>query len=442
MLTFFFLGALSVGIQLFTVPGFEKIFPILALSLIILAFAYIISRTPFFKASAFIAVIVPSIAVYANVFSDPAPEISVLYVLISILLSSVLLSWWWTAAIAIIHIIIVSLLPQFVTGFTGSSVAPSVSLLAILSGLILVTIRYRNTLEFRRQSELMTSEKRYRMLINQSPLSTIIYHPDGRPKMYNQAAISAWNLSPQDIEHFQSSYNILEDQQLAKIGILPFIKKGFSGEAIKTPANKYEFARHDDNGESVLDERWIVNHCYPVIDENENVAEVVLVQEDITQYKQAEADIENRNRDLASLNRTISAANATLKIEEILQHVCLELAFILNSPLAIAALFNEGSTELSVISSVQSSSSIEVKGIKIPTQTFRNLPIAKQVFDQKEAVIISNAPQHPELIAFKPLLESIGHYLPNCFTFSCARHYHRRHWDWLGNETGFRKKTG
>ncbi len=408
LLTFLSLGVLAVTIQLFTVPGFEKIFPILAFSLFILALAYILSRTTYFKVSAFIAIIIPSIAVYANVVSDPSPTISILYVLISILFSSVLLSWWWTAVIVIINMAVASMLPYLIPELTGTDIAPSIGLLAILSGLILVIIRYRNSLEIRRRSELVTSEKRYRMLINQSPLPTIIYNPDGRLKMYNQSAIDSWGLAPQDLEHILSSYNILEDPQLAEIGILSFIKKGFSGEPITTPANKYEFTRHEDTGKIVVDERWIVNHCYPVKDEADNVVEVVLVQEDITKHKQVEADIEDRNRDLASLNRAISAANTTLKIEEVLQYVCLELTVILDASLAVAALFNEENTEVSIITTVQPASSPKIAGMVIPVEPFRNLLSAKQILIHKEPLIISNARQYADLIPVKHLLEQLG----------------------------------
>lgn len=407
LLIFLFLGFLSITVQLVIVPGFEKIFPFLALSLMILVIAYIFSRTMYFKVGAIIAVMVPSIAAFVNVVSDPSPTISILYVLIGILISSVLLSWWWTAVIVTINITVASALPFIVSGLTPSAIASSMGLLAILSGLILAITSYRNALEIERLAKLAASEKRYRMLINQSPLCTIIYAPDGSPLMFNQAAIDLWNIASHDLEQNQASFNIIEDQQLGTTGILPCIKNSFAGEVVTSVASKYKFNRCDRTGNHIVDERWIVNHCYPIKDENEKVIEVVLLQQDMTEHKRFEAEIENRNRELSSLNRAISTANNTLKIEEVLQYVCLELTVTLNTSFAVAALFNDETKEFSILTTVQPAGSPEIKGARIPIEPFQNTPLAKQLFNHKEPVIISDARQSSDLKAIQQLLEQL-----------------------------------
>ncbi len=408
LLAFLILGIVSVTIQQLTVPGFQEIFPVLAVSLLILAIAYILSRTPYYLVSAFIAIITPSIAVFANIISDPSPAVSIMYLLISILLSSILLSWWWTVAIVTINIALASMLPRFVTGLSISDIAPAMGLLAITSGLTLVFIRYRNVLEEKRQTRLTTSERRYRMLINQSPLCTITFEPNGRPQIYNQSAIELWNLSPQDLTHIRETYNILEDEQLAASGVLAFIKQSFTGTSAVAPPTKYEFLRHEDTGKRIVDERWIVSHCYPIKDESDKVLEIVLIQEDITERKRTEAEIEERNRELASLNRAISATNVTLNKEEILQYVCSELTVVLTMPLAVAALLNEEGTEVTVVTAAQPTGSPEIKGTVIEIEPFGNSPLVHQILHRKEPVIISDARHSSDLEAAQHLLEQLN----------------------------------
>jgi PAS domain S-box-containing protein len=404
LLVFLILGTFSVVIQSFTVPDFGKILPMLVAGLLLLTIAFFLSRTRFFEISRFIIIFCPTVVVLVNAASDPEPQIAILYLLISILLSSILWPWLWTLAIVVINIGLAFSLPLIVPGLAITSIASSYGLLAIIAGLILVSIRYRNALEINRQNELVTSEKRYRLLIKQSPLATIVYDPSGRPRMYNQAAINLWSLSPQDLAYIKKNFNILEDEQLNDLGISEVIKKGFSGEAGLTSPNNYKFTRHDKNGREVVDERWIVSHIYPIKDENQAIIEVVLLQEDITERIRSEAAIENRNRELATLNRAISAANATLQIEDILQYVSLELTIILEASFSIAALLNEEGTEAAIVTAVQPTGSPSLKGMTIPLEPFKNLPLARRVLLDKEPVIIANARQTPDFKAVLPVL--------------------------------------
>jgi PAS domain S-box-containing protein len=404
LLVFLLLGITSVTYQSITVPDFRKILPVLVAVLLLLAIAYFLSRTRYFEISRFLIIFCPTIAVLFNAASDPAPEIALLYLLISILLSSILWPWLQTLIVVAINIGLAFSLPFFVPGLTIEGMASSLSLLSIISGLILVSIRYRNALENNRQNALVTSEKRYRLLIKQSPLATIVYDPSGRPRMYNQAAINLWNLSPQDLAYIKKNFNILEDEQLNALGISEIIKRGFSGEAVLTPPSKYEYTRHDENGREIVEDRWIVSHIYPIKDENQAIIEVVLLQEDITERKRAETAIENHNRELAALNRAISAANATLQIEEILQYVCLELTVIMDASFSIAALLDDEATEAAIVTAVQPAGSANIRGMTISLDPFINSPLARKVLLDKEPVIIANARQSPELKAAQPVL--------------------------------------
>jgi signal transduction histidine kinase/ActR/RegA family two-component response regulator/sensor domain CHASE-containing protein len=134
---------------------------------------------------------------------------------------------------------------------------------------------------------LRGSEGRFRTLVEQSPLSTQIFSPDGRTIQVNSAWEELWGVTLDKI----TDYNILEDEQLVKKGIMPYIKKAFDGEATLIPPIIY------NPNETIPDmtnlknpNRWVRAFIYPVKDEAGKVREVVLIHEDITDRKLAEEE--------------------------------------------------------------------------------------------------------------------------------------------------------
>ena len=67
----------------------------------------------------------------------------------------------------------------------------------------------------------------YRSMFEQSPQSIQVFAPDGRTISVNRAWEELWGLSLVQL----GDYNVLADQQLIAKGIMPFIERGFAGEA-------------------------------------------------------------------------------------------------------------------------------------------------------------------------------------------------------------------
>jgi PAS domain S-box-containing protein len=137
----------------------------------------------------------------------------------------------------------------------------------------------------RTEEALQVSETRFRTIIEQFPLSVQILSPDGRTLRVNRAWEELWSATLDDI----AGYNLLEDQQLVDKGIMPYIHKGFAGEPTPIPPVEYDpnetipgIAPHEDF------KRWVRAFIYPVKDEAENIREVTLIHEDITEQKRAE----------------------------------------------------------------------------------------------------------------------------------------------------------
>src|SRR5215208_1202867 len=109
----------------------------------------------------------------------------------------------------------------------GSPIDVSCSLAPIvvggeITGAVLVV---RDIIERKRDEKaLQISETRFRTIIEQSPLSIQILSPDGRTLQVNRAWETLWGVTLKDV----AGYNMLEDQQLAAKGIMPYIQRGFA----------------------------------------------------------------------------------------------------------------------------------------------------------------------------------------------------------------------
>ncbi|WP_143528401.1 PAS domain S-box protein [Rubrobacter xylanophilus] len=130
--------------------------------------------------------------------------------------------------------------------------------------------------------ERRRAERRYRLMFEQSPLSIQIFSPDGRMLSANRAWRRLWGVEPEQV----AGYNVLEDPQLLAGGVMPYIREGFAGRAAVIPPVRYEPDRTIP-GVSPVSYRWVRAFIYPVVGEEGEVQEVVLIHEDITETREA-----------------------------------------------------------------------------------------------------------------------------------------------------------
>ncbi len=153
------------------------------------------------------------------------------------------------------------------------------------------------------EEHLRVSESRFRALVEQSPFSMVIYRPDGRPFMANQAFADLWGVSTEGIKHLQQHYNILHDEQLRANGLMPYIERGFAGEIITVPAIRYDMRQTEITRPVSTKSLWVQGFLYPIKDQNGSLSEVVLMHEDITEGKEAEQTVQRQLVFAQALNR-------------------------------------------------------------------------------------------------------------------------------------------
>ncbi len=157
----------------------------------------------------------------------------------------------------------------------------------------------------RMEDALRNSELRYRSLAERSPLAIRVFAPDGSVLRVNSAWERMWHTTYAE----QKDFNVLEDEQLDKIGVLPLLKKAFAGETVELPEHEYastNVASGADNGGKI----WLRTYAYPVHDRNGELQEVVVIEEDVTTRKLAEMAL-TAHRD--HLEETVKLRTAELQ---------------------------------------------------------------------------------------------------------------------------------
>ena len=130
-----------------------------------------------------------------------------------------------------------------------------------------------------------------RALFEQSPLSTVVYDPAGRITSANAAFERLFGLRVPDIV---DSYSILEDAQLAELGLQPAIRRAFAGEAVVLPPIRYDATRVTGGATTT----WTQGYFYPVHDADGAVSSVVLVHVDLTASRAAEDALRRQSAEL------------------------------------------------------------------------------------------------------------------------------------------------
>ena len=131
------------------------------------------------------------------------------------------------------------------------------------------------------EEALAASERRFRAVVEQSPLAVHVFAPDGRSIKANGAWNTLWNIEEGEEPEGTS---VFDDEQLHAAGLIPYLQEGVAGMAVESPPLSFDPARVGREGEP----KWLRGLVYPVRNEAEEVTEVALLLEDVTERKNLE----------------------------------------------------------------------------------------------------------------------------------------------------------
>jgi ABC-type amino acid transport substrate-binding protein/signal transduction histidine kinase len=172
-------------------------------------------------------------------------------------------------------------------------------------------------------AELIDSEEKFRGLVEQSPLSIQIFNHDGHTLQVNKAWQELWGFSDEDLPEVLKEYNVLEDEEAMRLGLIPLIKKAFKGEVVTLPVIEYDASITMVDlgiGHVEANKRWVQSQFYPVRNSKGDIVNVVDIEEDISVRKQAEEEILNYQQRLKSL-----ASQLTIVEEKERSHIAADL---------------------------------------------------------------------------------------------------------------------
>ncbi len=143
---------------------------------------------------------------------------------------------------------------------------------------------------------LEDSERRYLSLVDQSPIAYEVYDSEGLQLKVNRAYEDMWGMKAEDSEGI---FNVRTDPQVELLGLKPYVERAFTGESVKLPVFAWDPGKSGFPGRA----RWLSTRIYPLKDKSDNILNVVITHEDITESKLAEEArslSEQRYRDLFS----------------------------------------------------------------------------------------------------------------------------------------------
>lgn len=176
-------------------------------------------------------------------------------------------------------------------------------------------IRYQNLVQ--------NSERSFRTLIEQSPISIMFFSPDGKINFMNEASQKLFGVCLEEI----NNYNILEDRCLIEKGAMHYISRVFNGETVKIPAIKYHPAASKLPSNIPFD-RWIHFFLYPVKDGKGNLSEVIVMHEDVTVSKESEEDALHHLKYLDAMERINAVSIRATSVDVMLKGVLDEMLSI------------------------------------------------------------------------------------------------------------------
>lgn len=240
-------------------------------------------------------------------------------------------------------------------------------------------------------TRLQESEERFRNIFQNSPIGLYRTTPDGQILMANPALVQMLGYT---------STQELGQRNLEQTGFHPNHPRSRFKKRIEATGQVIglESAWTKKDG-SIL---FVRENARAIRDRHNQTKYYEGSVEDITERKLAEHKVRRRNRELALLNRVITATTSTLDPQEALQIACRELAETFGIPQAIAAIFQNNDSQLAISAAHLTSNHPSILNKSIPVAGTR---LIARIKEHKESIYISEVPSDPRLSCAHELIK-------------------------------------
>ncbi|MBA3889698.1 MAG: GAF domain-containing protein [Gemmatimonadaceae bacterium] len=240
-----------------------------------------------------------------------------------------------------------------------------------------------------------------RAAFEQSPVSTVVYDATGRPIAANRSFERLWGASLADTP---PDYNLLTDPQLDAAGMLPAIRRAFSGEAVTTPPIRYVMSDAVGRGHVV----WTQGHFYPVRDEHGSVSQVVLTHEDVTGRMESEAQLIATARRAERLQLLTAALSTAATPDEVAQAVVAHAAVALDAAGVVIARITSGGDHLHIMQAGEMPDPLAADWQRFPLSA--PVPLAEVARTGAPVFLESRDAWEERFPGMLPMLEMTGHH--------------------------------
>tara|TARA_B100001063_G_C16776048_1_gene565460 strand:+ start:3060 stop:6221 length:3162 start_codon:yes stop_codon:yes gene_type:complete len=137
-----------------------------------------------------------------------------------------------------------------------------------------------------KKSEILLhkSEEKYKSLMQQAPYAIEIFDKNGLQIDANKAHEKLWNYPTRKM---LGTFNILTDEKFKDSGILPYIKRAYSGEIVDIPPHKFSPVDSMTISNGLGRERVIKSNIYPLKDDEGNIQNIIVTQIDVSHEEES-----------------------------------------------------------------------------------------------------------------------------------------------------------
>ncbi|MCG8701456.1 MAG: ATP-binding protein [Bacteroidales bacterium] len=219
------------------------------------------------------------------------------------------------------------------------------------------------------------SESYFKTLMQQAPSVIEIYDLTGLQVDVNKAYERLWSFPASTTVN---TFNVLQSKEVEKTGLLDYINRAYNGEYVTVP--EYEF---DPKGETESKgfgrKRWLSTRIFPLKDSKDNVKNIVITHEDISERKYAEEKILKamEKAEESDKLKTMFLANLSHEIRTPMNGI-LGFADLLRQPdiesdkqhMYVDIIRKSGERMLNIINELIDISQIESGGVKLNNEEF------------------------------------------------------------------------